>query len=274
MKRILSLLAEMVAFAGLTLPSMAADLPLLGVAPDFGRVVAAPIAVYNWTSCYIGGHVGGRSGSFNGSATVTGFSPISMGQGGNNKWDSAVGGGGQLGCQWQTERFVYGFEGDFGGADLASNFNFPASSPFVATDGGSFRTHWQASIRGRFGYTFDRWLVYGTAGVAFASMHMTMSVAPTSTSPGATFTEGRTGTGGTVGAGFDYALTDYFSWGVEYRYTKYVSDFFGSAPFPVAGGTAPLSANANLQTHELMARLNWHFNLFDPGPFTFTGRYY
>jgi outer membrane immunogenic protein len=286
MRRILSLGVGMVAFAGVTLPSMAADQPLLSAEPYFGRVVAAPIAVYNWTSCYIGGHVGSKWGNFTGSAAVAGFSPVSF-EGGmgdnNNKWDSAIAGGGQIGCQWQDGRFVYGFEGDIGGADIGRTFTFPASfipppgNPFVAGDSVSFRTHWQASIRGRFGYTFDRWLVYGTAGVAFAEEHMSVGLVPTSGLPGVLFSEGGTAIGGTVGAGFDYAATDYVSFGLEYRYSKYGrGSFFGSAPFPVVGplgpATAPLSGSSDFQTHELMARLNWHFNLFGPGPFA--GRYY
>jgi outer membrane immunogenic protein len=202
----------------------------------------------------------------------------------DNKWDSAIAGGGQIGCQWQDGRFVYGFEGDIGGADLGRNFTFPASfipppgNPFAAGDSVAFRSHWQASIRGRVGYTFDRWLLYATGGVAFANLNMTVNLVPTAGLPGVIFSQGTTAIGGTVGAGFDYACTDYLSFGIEYRYSKYGREnFFGAAPFPVIGplglpATAPLAGNGDLQTHELTARLSWHFNLFGPGPVT--GRYY
>jgi outer membrane immunogenic protein len=280
MKRALTLGLGVLMLAGATLPSAAADL---------GRIVAAPIAVYNWTSCTIGGNLGGKWGRLTGTTAVTGFPPVSFPNGmteSGDSWDSSVIGGGQVGCQWQSGRFVYGFEGDIDGSDLGRSFTFPASFippagfPFVAGDSVAFRSRWQASIRGRLGYASDRWLLYATGGVALANIHMSVGLVPTPGLPGATtaFTEGGTVTGGTVGTGFEYAFNDYASVGMEYRYSKYGSrNFFGAAPFPIVGplglpATTPFAGTADLQTHEVTARLNWHFNLFGPGPFI--GRYY
>lgn len=58
-------------------------------------------------------------------------------------------GGGQIGYNWQANRFVYGIEGD---------------ASITDTD-----VDWLASVRGRAGFLLDeRLLAYGTVGVGFA----------------------------------------------------------------------------------------------------------
>jgi outer membrane immunogenic protein len=288
MKRTLSLAIGVLTLAGATLPSAAAELGRVMAAP-IGRVMAAPIAVYNWTSCYIGGNLGGKWGRLTGAATATGFPTVSFPNGlteSGGSWDSSLIAGGQIGCQWQSGNFVYGIEGEIDGADIGRSFTFPSSFipppafPFIAGDSVAFRSRWQASIRGRLGYAWDRWLLYATGGVALANINMSVGLVPTAGFPAAptTFSEGGTVTGGTVGAGFDYAFNDYASVGMEYRYSKYGHrNFFGAAPFPIVGplgvpATTPFAGTANLETHEITARLTWHFNIFGPGPLT--GRYY
>jgi len=68
-------------------------------------------------------------------------------------WHSdGVVGGGQLGYNWQANRFVYGVEADVSVTDTSID--------------------WLASARGRAGFLLDdRLLAYGTAGVGFADGH-------------------------------------------------------------------------------------------------------
>src|SRR5262245_33014186 len=110
MKRALTLGIGALALAGATLPSAAAELGPVVAAP-VGRVVPAAVAFYNWTSCYLGGNLGGKWGKFTGDATVTGFSPVPLGPdttGTGGTWDSSLIGGGQVGCQYQTGSLVFG----------------------------------------------------------------------------------------------------------------------------------------------------------------------
>ena len=65
----------------------------------------------------------------------------------------------------------------------------------------------------------DRVLVYGIGGVAFAGID-------TSQAAGSAFSETRTNVGWTVGAGVDYALTDKFVVGAQYRYYDFGSEHY------------------------------------------------
>jgi outer membrane immunogenic protein len=64
---------------------------------------------------------------------------------------------------------------------------------------------WDATFRGRLGYAWDRFMLYGTAGVAAGGL----SNAGTST----------TGVGWVAGVGLEAALTDKVTGRLEYRHT-------------------------------------------------------
>jgi outer membrane immunogenic protein len=151
-------LAGGAAFAAATAASLgaaaAADLPLVKV-PPVAPVAYAPAAIYSWTGIYIGGQVGAGFGRSSWSDPFSGA---------NNAFDSGAGvlGGGQVGANYQLNRLVLGVEGDFSwtglrgsGADLIGDT--------IATN-----THWTSTVTGRVGAAFDRLLIYGKGGVAFA----------------------------------------------------------------------------------------------------------
>jgi outer membrane immunogenic protein len=79
-------------------------------------------------------------------------------------------GGAQVGCDYQfSNNWVIGIAGDFTATDIRGI----ANDPFFGGKAGnpatlSSRTDWVASITGRLGYTWDRFLVYGKGGVGFA----------------------------------------------------------------------------------------------------------
>ena len=79
----------------------------------------------------------------------------------------------------------------------------------------------EASLRGRLGYAWDRVMVYGTGGVAFADASANGVV------NGASFDTSRYLTGWTVGAGVDYAITNNWVGRVEYRYYDFSNEDFG-----------------------------------------------
>ncbi|WP_165498269.1 outer membrane protein [Siculibacillus lacustris] len=119
--------------------------------------------------------------------------------------------GARLGANYQLGLFVAGIEGDFEATNVNGGFR---DAPIGK---GRDNTHWQGSVRGRLGVGFERVLVYGTGGVAFANIENTYVYLPTSTKE--TFTNTRTGW--TVGGGADLALTDNWIAGVDYRHSDY-----------------------------------------------------
>src|SRR5215470_6657160 len=94
-KALLSSVA-VVAFVTSSLAAFAADLPVKAPA-------IAPIALYNWTGCYIGGHVGGAFSD----DTATNRLGVSR-----SHDSSGFVGGGQIGCDYQfAPGWVLGAEG-------------------------------------------------------------------------------------------------------------------------------------------------------------------
>ena len=82
---------------------------------------------------------------------------------------------------------------------------------------GNVKLDWQGSIRGRLGFAaFDRGLIYATGGVAFGSFKNHYN-------SGLPFIESVSNTrvGWTLGAGFEYAVTNNLIARAEYRYTDY-----------------------------------------------------
>ena len=115
-----------------------------------------------------------------------------------------------------------------------------------------------ASIRGRLGVAFDRFLVFGTGGWAWGNP--STSYALTGAAP--FVTNGGSSKGWTAGAGVDYAFTESVFGRIEYRYTNLATSASSTShrmrpkPIPTSrsatlragiaykfGGTDPILAN-------------------------------
>ena len=247
--------------AGIALPALAADLsrPVYTKAPP-----PAPVAAYSWTGFYLGGNLGGKWGNFNSSLTSGNGSVLGFSGSGS----SSFVGGGQLGYMWQTGQWVFGIEGDFDGTDLHRSFtaaNFVG--PFVPGDTLALRNDWQASVRGRLGYAWDRTLLYVTGGGSWANLKAAANFVPVGAIPGTVIAANRTPFGWTIGGGLDYGIAPGWSLGVEYRFTRYQNDnsnSFGLLTTTAGGTTTPLSISRSLDTSEVTARVNYHFNYSGP----------
>jgi outer membrane immunogenic protein len=264
MNRTLTLGIGALALAGMTIPTSAADIPRPAPPP-----VVAPPAVYNWSGFYIGGHLGGKWADHDGDIFLDqflGFTPLGLaafGNGGND--ETAFIGGGQIGFNWQAGGWVFGVEGDFSATSAERTFvccgplvpPFPLS-PFVQGDIFSVKNDWQASVRGRLGYAWDRFLVYGTAGVAFANLEATVALVGV---PGIFVSASDTLTGWTAGGGIEFGLWDNWSLGVEYRFSSFDASDFNHGNLildPIIN--SPLRSSFDLETHEVTARLNYRFS--------------
>jgi len=209
-----------IAVIGISGAASAAD--LLVKAP-----IVAPIPVFSWTGCYIGGNVGYGKGqtsqnvSFDDIQNGGEFHPATNF---NNKGGAY---GLQGGCNYQWGMFVAGLEGDYSWANLTAHSGFIAPENFDPTliDSAAFNSKISslASIRGRFGIAADRFLVYTTMGWAWAKFKY--SYVFNDWSDGSSVSSFSTTADGVVlGAGVNYALTNWLILRAEYLHYAVAKD--------------------------------------------------
>lgn len=119
-------------------------------------------------------------------------------------------GGGHIGYNHQIEHLVFGLEADMEASGIAKSYRF-------GPDSGRLSSAWMASVRARFGMSFDRVLVYATAGLGIAegSVDIDAPSIPASGKQGETFY------GHTFGFGVEYAFARNFSMRVEWRTARF-----------------------------------------------------
>ena len=132
-------------------------------------------------------------------------------------------GGGQAGYNWQSGRFVAGFEADinFSGINDSSFINRPVAAPLA----GNFihsetdKLQWFGTFRGRAGFTVTpSFLLYATGGLAFGQVK-SASLLPSRRrrmSTPARYDETRFGW--TVGAGGEWMIAPKWSIKAEYLF--------------------------------------------------------
>jgi outer membrane immunogenic protein len=269
-----------VAAAMLGHSAMAADYPIYPVSPPLYRPPVRNL-LFNWTGCYLGGNLGGKWGNradtidlaavpFPG-GTIPSFSVPLKGL--------SVGsfiGGGQAGCNYQIGNVVLGIEGDGQGQhwDSGRPFTITTINTFISENfiGIPFTTiealsRWQASLRGRIGYAWDRILIYGTGGVSWTNVRLCGIPGPF-LFPGATpACDSQTFPGATIGAGVEYAfLASNWSTVVEGRYTTYGTHSFNTGSMLTLLGPSPflfspLTTHMKLYTVEALFKLNYRFGM-------------
>lgn len=121
--------------------------------------------------------------------------------------------GAQAGYDWQSERLVFGVVADAAfdsvrGSDISGG-------PVIF----KVRQEWEASLRGRLGYSVGAAVPYVTAGVAFAHFETKYSQVMLPF-----FVTDADRTGWTVGGGVEIPLGDRVSVVGEYRYSDYGKD--------------------------------------------------
>jgi outer membrane immunogenic protein len=212
----------------------AADLalPRAPVAP----VASAPAAIYSWTGFYIGGEVGA------GTSRSSSNDPF----GGSNTFASGAAflGGGVLGANDQWNALVLGVEGDFNWTGMKGN-----GSDLVGDTIGT-ETKWTSTVAGRVGAAFNRLLVYGKGGAAFARDRSTFADLAGNDASSA-FTR----SGWIAGIGLEYGITESWLANIEYDYLS-----FGTQPLNFTTVTpAAYASTATLNAQELKAGINLRF---------------
>jgi outer membrane immunogenic protein len=244
MKRAITLGIGALALAGMTLPTSAAD---LGARPYTKGPVAAPVPVFTWTGCYIGGNVGWGFGdndvrvavspdpasqAFIGPAFTAGAIPALF----PLEMDGIIGGG-QIGCNYQTGSFVFGIEGDIQASDVKDALAVTTNVPGFVT-GQHFASQsldWFGTVRGRLGFAWGQFMVYGTGGVAFGRVNYGLGITFPATNDFQNIAVRDTETGWTAGAGFEWAFAPQWSVKAEYLFID-----LGDRAFATIGsGRAP-----------------------------------
>ncbi|MGN6467568.1 MAG: outer membrane protein [Rhizobiaceae bacterium] len=164
MKKILYAAVATLAISAAATAARAAD-----VVTEAPPAPPAPVVtpVFSWTGVYLGANLG--------------YGWANSNVGGD---DNGFVGGGQLGYNYEFgNHLVLGIEGDMD----ATGMEFGGNDVDYTITG-----------RGRLGYAFDRWMVYGTGGVAYAKAG------------------GFNDTGWVAGGGVEWAATDHIMPGIEY----------------------------------------------------------
>jgi outer membrane immunogenic protein len=207
----------------------AADLPRRS-APIAPAPIAA-IPVFTWTGFYVGVNAGYGFGSSDNNARVYSGTTSFPVRGDNEGFV----GGGQLGFNYQIGTFVLGLETDLQFADLGDRGRFTVgTTTFQTRDADDYF----GTVRGRLGVAFDRFMIYGTGGLAYGD------VGPFGTD----------GIGWTAGGGIEYAFTNNLTAKIEGLYVSLDRD---RTPYTV--GTTTFRARGEEEFGVVRAGLNFKF---------------
>jgi outer membrane immunogenic protein len=220
MKKLLLVGAAITAW-GVAGATRAADMPI--------AVTKAPVLapVFDWTGCYLGGHVGGGwshkditdpvqlvQDSLSGTPVTVGVTTVTLDPVG-------VVVGGQFGCDYQfAPSWVVGVEGAASGSTMKASTSvslplaFPGETELVTA-----RTDFVGSATARLGYAVDRWLFYVKGGAAWAGDKYDVNGSFTGIPFGFQGLDQRLGW--TVGGGLNWAVSGHWSVTLEYDYYQF-----------------------------------------------------
>jgi len=250
---------------GLAAPALAADVAVLAPYPPPLR------PLYSWTGCFIGFNIGGGAASQDFTDTVGTFVAAPGASLRNHTGHGAVGGG-QLGCDYQFNSFVFGLQGLYDltgmkGSNVQPD-DFFYNYSFVQTLG---------TLTGRIGYTFTpTLLVYGRAGVARVHDLYNVQTEPLAgvvpfvgklaVPPGTIVALGsNSSTGWTIGTGFEWAFFG-GDWTVfvEYDYMSFGTSRVMLLPAAVFVPVGPIPIDVTQRANIVLFGINYRF--WSPGP--------
>jgi high affinity Mn2+ porin len=237
--------------------ALASGLTMSAHADDAGgqMPLKAPPALapyYDWTGFYVGGHVAYSLGRVN--STLSDPDPTAS----SNSFGSLYGGV-EAGYNYVLpSRMFLGIEADITFPNFLENgvtFTGATAQGTTVTD----QIDYIATLRGRFGYAFDHWLIYGTGGFAWSQARF-------GETPGVAGNEDTvllTRTGWALGLGAEAAITPDWTMRIEYLY-----DRFGTVAGVFPSGTGYQSV-FDIQT--LRLGLNYKLGAADAGTATQAG---
>ena len=243
-------------FAGIALAG-ACGLAAAADMPRGPRRPATPLppetSVYlGWSGFYLGLNAGGGIANVDSAFSAPGapaFASV------NNSLTGAIGGV-QAGFNWQTGVTVVGAEADFQASGLRGGLSAPCPAGLCAL--GLAATYnqkvpWFGTARGRLGVAASGWLIYATAGYAYARLETDAFASAGAVATLASLKETRNGW--TAGGGIEVAIAPGWSAKVEYLYL----DFGRTTTGIVLTGLPTISDDARFTMNVARAGVNYRF---------------
>ncbi len=219
--------------------ALAADLPVKA------RPLPPPIPVFSWTGFYLGANIGGAWSNGTITDNVTGANLSSN--------SSGFIGGGQVGYNWQIDRWVLGVEWDIDGTTISKTSNLVVTP--IGTLQASANTDWISTLTGRIGYGWDNWLFYFKGGGAWVQNSATLTFTNLA---GATASVGATNnnSGWTVGLGGEWAFAPQWSAKLEYDWVG-LNNWSPSTSSVIVNDRLNISRNIQMLKAGINYRFNW-----------------
>jgi outer membrane immunogenic protein len=252
-----------------------AALPLLIASPAFA---ASP--AYNWSGFYVGLTAGATWSSSHettslpctealgvGDICSTVFpanGPIVRGAMTGSFDKTGFVGGGEAGFNLQNGPAVYGIELDLQRFQGAWKSVTAISAGPLPTAGmpmnlnSSADADWLFTARGRIGYAFDSFLVYGTGGLALTRLSTNFTLSDSGGDAG-NWTQVKEKVGWVAGGGVEWMLSKTWSVKGEYLYVKFGSQTASGSVVNGFGYTNAISTSADLTAQIARAGLNYKF---------------
>jgi len=216
------------------------------------KAVEPPPRLLGWSGFYLGLNGGGGWANGRSDFSIAGspaFAAV------NNSLTGALGGA-QIGFNWQADVAVFGFEADFQASTVKGGLNAPCGPglcivPLTATY--HQEVPWFGTVRGRLGFANAGWLIYATAGYAYARLETEASVAAGPVSAAVSLHETRNGW--TAGGGIEVALAPQWSAKLEYLYL----DFGRHSSTWTLAGLPSIVDDARLTMNVVRAGVNFRF---------------
>lgn len=206
--RILPYGAMLICGIGLAASANAADLRAKPAPPAASIYVPAP--GYDWSGAYVGAFIGGAHGVWTAEFDRNGNHRTS------EQGADGIAGGLMLGYNIQVSpNVVIGAEADIGTTNAKQTNNLFDNDASLS-EYGPFGT-----VRARIGYAFDRLLVYGTGGLAFANLTNNFQAGENAGEQ--IIYEDQWRTGYALGGGIEHAIQRNLSASLEYLYANYGS---------------------------------------------------
>jgi outer membrane immunogenic protein len=251
-----------VALAGISAaPAKAADMPQYPPPPPV-LVIPDP-----WTGFYVGANLGYHAAqdsiSSNANQLGWGPDPARIIDSRSPTWLSprGVGGGGQVGFNWQIRNVVFGWEADGEWLGGAANRQFTYQTPVVLANGdfmyNSTAANVVATLRPRLGVVYGNVLVYGTAGLAMGWYSTTDSFAAFNGTTLAT-TPSTTVRPGWTGGGVEWRFLPAWSVKAEYLYL-HMHNFNTTIPSCITcAPNSDIVIHHNYTDNFVRVGVNWH----------------
>ena len=235
--------------------AFAADAPIY----DKGVVAPAPVVapLWSWTGFYVGINGGYGWGNIDDDDNGL-FGPTTY----NLDADGGVIGG-QIGYNWQMDRFVFGVESDAQYANLSSTnnqlFDFDGDGTADDSLGIEAELNWFGTTRLRAGFAPGRFLIFATGGLAYGDADVGYSFNGDVNDVFLSSRDDETRLGWTVGGGVEGAITDNVTAKLEYLYVD-LGDQDNAYRYTSAGtAIGTFSSSTQFEAHILRAGLNYKF---------------